>query len=78
MATFACSKIYPSYSLQLALAKSITEGTLADTAFRLYSRRQQNWKVGEQRVVYGSSVVLKHLGPTVSRCTYVDGYWTYL
>ncbi|KAI0761405.1 hypothetical protein BC629DRAFT_1597304 [Irpex lacteus] len=67
MATFASSKKYPSYSLQLALAKSIAEGTLADTAFRLYSRRQQNWKVGEQRVVYGSSVVLKHLGPTVSR-----------
>ncbi|PSS38155.1 hypothetical protein PHLCEN_2v15 [Hermanssonia centrifuga] len=53
---------FPNDSLQAALAASVIEGTFTDTAYRLFSRRLANGKVGGLQTVYASSTVLKAAG----------------
>ena len=69
MATSAISNNFPTASLKVALATAAAEGTFSDTAYYLYSRRLRNWKIGEPRVVYANSGVMKDAAEHFMKCT---------
>ncbi|THG94443.1 hypothetical protein EW026_g7032 [Hermanssonia centrifuga] len=62
MSHYTVSNTFPSSSLRAALAVSVVDGSFADTAYQLFSKRLANGKVGAPQTIYASSTVLKASG----------------